>query len=196
MDNAFDIWNDLKERFSQGDMIRISDIQDMILSFKQGELTVTNYFTELKNFWDELDLFHSLPICSCASKCTCGALMDVSKYKAQDQIIKFLRGLNDNYLIVRTQILLMDPLSSLNSVSSLVTQQERQIFGDQSKEMIATSKGGYKNNTTTYGRGAYRRGSYGRDYTPKICSHCGKTGHTIDTCYKKHGFPPHFKFKN
>ena len=28
MDNAFDIWNDLKERFSQGDMIRISDIQE------------------------------------------------------------------------------------------------------------------------------------------------------------------------
>ena len=45
MDNAFDIWNDLKERFSQGDMIRISDIQEMISSFKQGELTVTNYFT-------------------------------------------------------------------------------------------------------------------------------------------------------
>jgi len=41
---------------------------------------------------------------------------------------------------VRTQILLMDPLPSLNKVCSLVTQQERQIFGDQSKAMIATSK--------------------------------------------------------
>ncbi|XP_068461640.1 uncharacterized protein [Phaseolus vulgaris] len=117
MNNAFDIWNDLKERFSQGDMIHVSDIQEMISSFKQ--------------------------------------------------------------------------------VCSLVTQQERQIFGDQSKAMIATSKGGYKNNATTYGRGAgYGRGSNGRGYTSKICSHCGRTGHTIDTCYKKHGFPPHFKFKN
>ncbi|XP_068486835.1 uncharacterized protein [Phaseolus vulgaris] len=34
MDNGFDIWNDLKERFSQEDMIRISDIQEMISSFK------------------------------------------------------------------------------------------------------------------------------------------------------------------
>jgi len=41
MDNAFDIWNDLKERFSQGDMIRISDDQEMISSFKPGELTIT-----------------------------------------------------------------------------------------------------------------------------------------------------------
>ena len=116
-------------------MIRISDIQEMISSFKQGELTVTNYFTQLKIIWDELDLFRPLSTCSCASKCTCNALVNVSKYKAQDQIIKFLRGLNDNYSTVR-----------------------RQVFGYQSKVMIATSKGGYKNNATTYGRGA----GYGR----------------------------------
>jgi len=30
--------------------------------------------------------------------------------------------------------------SSLNRVYSLITQQERQVFGDQSKAMIATSK--------------------------------------------------------
>jgi len=30
----------------------------------------------------------------------------------------------------------------------------------------------------------------------KVCSHCGGIGHVIDTCYKKHGFPPQFKFKN
>jgi len=80
---------------------------------------------------------------------------------------------------------------------SLITQQERKIFGDQSKAMIATSKGGYKNNATTYGRGGgYGIRSYGRGYTSKICSHYGKTGHTIDTYYKKHDFPHHFKFKN
>jgi len=58
---------------------------------------------------------------------------------------------------------------SLNRVCPLVTQQERQIFGDQSKIMIVTSKGGYKNNATTYGRGGgYGRGSHGREYTFKI----------------------------
>jgi len=63
--------------------------------------------------------------------------------------------------------------------------------------MIATSKGGYNNNATTYGMGGgYGRGSYGGGYTFKICNYCGKTGHTIDTYYKKHGFPSHFKFKN
>jgi len=28
------------------------------------------------------------------------------------------------------------------------------------------------------------------DYSSKVCSFSGKTGHVIDTCYRKHGFPP------
>lgn len=26
----------------------------------------------------------------------------------------------------------------------------------------------------------------------KVFTHCGRTGHTIEVCYRKHGFPPHF----
>ena len=29
-----------------------------------------------------------------------------------------------------------------------------------------------------------------------MCTHCGKTGHTVDKCYRLHGFSPGFKFKN
>ena len=27
-----------------------------------------------------------------------------------------------------------------------------------------------------------------------ICSHCGVSGHTIEKCYRLHGFPPGYKF--
>ncbi|KAJ1413267.1 hypothetical protein SESBI_19813 [Sesbania bispinosa] len=29
-----------------------------------------------------------------------------------------------------------------------------------------------------------------------LCSHCGILGHTIDKCYKLHGYPPGFKNKS
>ena len=29
-----------------------------------------------------------------------------------------------------------------------------------------------------------------------MCTHCVKTGHTIDICYRKHGLPLHYKFRN
>jgi len=69
--------------------------------------------------------------------------------------------------------------SQQHMVYSIGTQQERQIFGDQSKTMNDTN-----------------RSSFGRRYTSNVCTHCGKTGHVIDTCYRRHGFPPQFKFKN
>jgi len=56
--------------------------------------------------------------------------------------------------------------SQQHMVCSIGTHQERRIFGDQSKTMNDTN-----------------RSSFGRRYTANVCSHCGKTGHVIDTCY-------------
>ena len=49
--------------------------------------------------------------------------------KVQDQVMQFLRGLNDQYNNVSSNILMMDPLPSINKVFSYTTQQERQLNG-------------------------------------------------------------------
>lgn len=50
-------------------------------------------------------------------------------------------------------------------------------------------------NATDYhihqGRG-YGNGSSFTSCNKKICTYYGINGHTIDTCYRKHGFPPHY----
>jgi len=48
MDKAVEIWNDLKTRYSQGDLSRISDLQMEASSLSQGELSITDYFTKLR----------------------------------------------------------------------------------------------------------------------------------------------------
>ncbi|MCI40274.1 flavonol sulfotransferase-like protein, partial [Trifolium medium] len=48
MENAIDIWNDLRERFSQGDLIRISELQQEIYAMKQGTRSVTDFYSALK----------------------------------------------------------------------------------------------------------------------------------------------------
>ena len=58
-DHSADIWNDLWEWFSQGDLLRITKLQDEIYAFKQGSQNVTNYFTNLKTIWEELDNYRS-----------------------------------------------------------------------------------------------------------------------------------------
>ncbi|QHN75963.1 uncharacterized protein DS421_19g639840 [Arachis hypogaea] len=42
-------------------------------------------------------------------------------------------------------------------------------------------------------RGRGRSGCGRGKGAPKPCSHCGKQGHTVNTCYTKHGYPPHLQ---
>jgi len=44
LDNAIDVWNELKERFSQGDYIRISELQCEIFGLKQDSRSVSEFF--------------------------------------------------------------------------------------------------------------------------------------------------------
>ena len=54
-------------------------------------------------------------------------------------------------------------------------------------------------NTATTTSGASGTRSYGQgkgSNSNKVCKYCGKSGHIVKVCYRKHGFPLHFKFKN
>ena len=126
-DTAFEVWSDLKDRFAQGDALKISELQEEIYSFRQNNLTVTDYFTQLKVMWDELMNLRPILSCSCDPKCTYVALEMARKYQENDHVIRFLKGLTESFAVVRSQILLMEPLPHINKVFSMVIQQERQF---------------------------------------------------------------------
>lgn len=64
---------------------------------------------------------------------------------------------------------------------------------DEAKVLMNTSDGSYRGRGNgNRGRGAYsggRNGS-GRGRGSKFCTYCNRMGHVVDTCYKKHGYPP------
>ena len=124
--NAVDVWNDLKERFSQGDLIRISELQQEIYDLRQGSLFVTEFYSKLKTLWEELETYMPIPCCSCPVKCTCAAMRNARHFHTLNYAIRFLIGLNENFSVVKSHILLMDPLPSMNKIFSKVIQHERQ----------------------------------------------------------------------
>ncbi|MCI81350.1 hypothetical protein A2U01_0102623, partial [Trifolium medium] len=65
MENAIDVWNDLKERFSQADLIRIAELQQELHALKQDSRTVTEFYSGLKLIWEELEIYLPMPNCSC-----------------------------------------------------------------------------------------------------------------------------------
>ena len=168
-----------------------------LYSLKQGNLCVTGFFTQLKSVWSELENFQPILPSVCGQLCMCQV------YRDQDCVMRFLKGLNDQYSGVRSQILLMSPLPEINDVCGLVIQQERQFMSENREgvKALATTNFGAKgvgvlvglgNGAKGFGRGKTVKGQYNSN-SGKVCSFCGKTGHTVDTCFKKHGFPPHFK---
>ncbi|XP_050217290.1 uncharacterized protein LOC126668117 [Mercurialis annua] len=218
IETVLEIWTDLRDRFSQGDSYRIGDLQEEIYTFKQNSMTIIEYFTHLKGVWDELVSLRGLPVCTCEPRCNCGALNTVKTNLSNDHVIRFMKGLNDIFGVVRTQILMMEPLPPINKAFSMVIQYERQIAGGSHVKQTPDSnvfltkgsfdddcdsnyesnlcyvKGRGMNNNYRGGfkRGGFTSGTFNRQ---KTCSHCGWNGHTVDSCYKKHGYPPNFQSK-
>jgi hypothetical protein len=126
LENAIDIWNELRERFSQGDLIRISELQQEIYALKQDSRSVTDFYSDLKVLWEELELYLPIPTCTCRNRCACEAMRTARQNHLLLHTIRFLTGLNSNFDTVKSQILLMEPLPPLNKVFSLVLQHERQ----------------------------------------------------------------------
>lgn len=127
IDDARALWLDLQDRFSRGNHFRISDILQDIHSMRQGDRNVSTFFTDLKTLWEELDSLRPTPSCMCNSPCSCNLSSQMSVQRDNKCVICFLKHLNDSFNIVKIQILLMDPFSSITKTFGLVTQQERKI---------------------------------------------------------------------
>ena len=126
-----------------------------------------------------------------------------------EYVMSFLMGLNDSFAQIQAQLLLLDPIPPMNKVFSLVVQEER-----QRNVTAQTNSGGVDTaNTLAFATRAdnVKRDVQHRDGQPRdaqqflsnrnttqkkerpFCTHCNFHGHTIEKCYKIHGYPPGYK---
>lgn len=80
------------------------------MSTSQGSTSVSEYYTKL--IWEELSSY----------KLIC----HVSIENAFVVVLPFLMGLNGSFSHIHGQILLLEPLPSINKMFSLVIQEEKQ----------------------------------------------------------------------
>ncbi|XP_019170437.1 PREDICTED: uncharacterized protein LOC109166008 [Ipomoea nil] len=199
-----EVWNDLKRRFSQRDAQRISSVQNEIYGLKQGNLSVNDYYTRCRILWEELNTLRPLPVCKCIPRCACACdLVDeIRNERDVDQVIRFLQGLNEDFNSLKSNILVLDPLPEVYKVFVMAEKLERQInlasLNLDSLEInqvnaVQNSQGSVSENTiaaaVNNSNSNFNRRGNGGNKSAK-CTFCGMTGHTVDRCYKKHGYPP------
>lgn len=94
--DAKDIWEELKERFGEGNGPQVYRIQSEIVSVQQGNNSLANYFNKLKKLWDDVNRLRPLLYCQC-SGCNCGLSRKLAERESSVQAIQFLMGLNEKF---------------------------------------------------------------------------------------------------
>ena len=114
-------------------------------------------------------------------------------YQQQEYVMQFLMGLNESYASTRGQILMLDLLPPVVKVFNLVVQEERQ-WSIRSRSSAPSDSMAFNASSPAHSVATASSHNKPRHERP-ICTHCGLTGHTVDRCYKLHGFPPGYKPK-
>lgn len=186
-DSAHEIWTDLQERFQQSNGPRIFQIRHEIMNLNQGEDTVAVYYTKLKSLSEELNQYR--PTYTCGQN-DCEAIRKINSHFQSEHTMNFLMGLNDSFSQIRSQVLVMDPIPPINKVFALMVQEEKQRkilqIGTQ-PPMVFNAQVQRRNQSNSY-KGGMRRDR-------PFCTHCKFQGHTVEKCYKLHGYPPGYKSK-
>ncbi|XP_019187212.1 PREDICTED: uncharacterized protein LOC109181757 [Ipomoea nil] len=198
--NAREVWNDLKKRFSQRDAHRISSLHMEIQNLRQGDMSVNDYYTRCRILWEQMNELRPLPICRCVPQCSCNAFDEIRNEKEVDQIIRFLQGLNEEYNSLKSGILVLDPMPDLHKVLVMAEKFERQLKIESLSlghievnhaNAVQTNPTDDQEVVAAVGYNSNRRNNgFGTGNKSAKCTYCGMTGHTIEKCYKKHGYPP------
>ncbi|XP_016444141.1 uncharacterized protein LOC107769439 [Nicotiana tabacum] len=68
--SAKDMWDDLRDRYSQPNEVRIYHLKKDLVGVTQGNSDIATYYSRLKKLWDELSILNSFMTCSCCD-CIC-----------------------------------------------------------------------------------------------------------------------------
>ena len=119
-----ELWSELTERFGESNGPLLYHLEKEISDLYQRSDSVAVYYTKLKHLWDEINDMSDVPICTCPE--TCPSVKKTQALNQRRKLMQFLMHLNDEYEAIRGQILLLDPLPTVNKAYSMIQRVERQ----------------------------------------------------------------------
>ncbi|CAM8987235.1 unnamed protein product [Rhodiola kirilowii] len=172
-ENVAVAWKSLNMKYGGSNVSRKFSLQQEIANLMQGDMDVSSYHEKLVNLWHERQSFYDLE-------------------KEEGRVIKFLMGLNESFTHIRTHIIALRELPSLDVAYDMVVsnESERAI----AKVVCIEASAMYVHHDSTYKQQAQSQNSRG-NATGKVkqrpyCTYCQLNGHTKEHCYKLNGYPP------
>lgn len=82
---------------------------------------MSEYYTQFKMLWDELLVLRPIPNCNCNLACACDDVAKAKEYQQNDQVIRFLKGLN-NFANARSHIMLIESIPVMKKAFEMILQ--------------------------------------------------------------------------
>ncbi|XP_074299397.1 uncharacterized protein LOC141630486 [Silene latifolia] len=165
------------------------------MACKQGEKeTITEYYGRLKKLWDDLDKYDRNPTCICGG-CKYGLNKQLDKRRDESKVYDFLLGIDDSYSTVASNLLLQEPLPSLNRAYATLIQEEgvkgkgKRIVGARTGENRANLVGFAARFSPAMADGRSRENNDKDGDSRPYCDNCDKYGHVRASCFDIIGYP-------
>uniref|UniRef100_A0A803KUG8 Retrotransposon Copia-like N-terminal domain-containing protein n=1 Tax=Chenopodium quinoa TaxID=63459 RepID=A0A803KUG8_CHEQI len=91
---------------------------------KQQSMTISEYYTQMKAIWEELESLNVLPSIGEVNAEVAAFLTALGKQNEEQKLFQFLNGLDDAHGAQRSQILMMKTLPSVETTCSFLEQEE------------------------------------------------------------------------
>ncbi|XP_062112894.1 uncharacterized protein LOC133824050 [Humulus lupulus] len=184
-----EVWDAAKKMYSDlGNASQIFEICTKLKEIKQGTHTVTQYFSDLQDLWQELDLYmDTTPLCA-----TCTTLQRQQLEK--ERVFEFLTRLNNNLDEVQGRLVSCSPFPDTEEAFSEVKHEEarrRVMLTTPELPVVESSVLVSKSGPPPFGRSTLDPRPNRTGQRP-WCDQYQRHGHTRSTCWEIHGKPPNW----
>ena len=188
---AKEISDELEERYGQTSCAQLFSVQEKISKVVQSsDETVETFFVKMKGLWDELDNLYPAPTCTCF-ECTRDIRKKIVKIQQGRRLIEFLMKLNPKYQHIRSNILSMKELPSAAKAYRILMQEQTHqelskttLYEDlETHDACRLEKRKFVDKAKNVQN---KKGSH-------FCEHCKVHGHSMERCWKIHGFPANYR---
>ncbi|PWA47155.1 hypothetical protein CTI12_AA503560 [Artemisia annua] len=177
--SASEIWSQLETRFSLSNGSRKYKLCKDTFGISQQGSSVSEYYTRMKYIWEELDSLTALPNLATITPEITIFLNDVQRQKEEQRLFHFLNGLDECYSAQKSQLLLINPLPSVENACAVIQQEESQkdVFNVNVPVVQSTAL-------------------YSKSVCKDKCSICSFKWNPPERCWEKVGYPMwHHKYK-
>ncbi|XP_074374801.1 uncharacterized protein LOC141715225 [Apium graveolens] len=148
--SAYQIWNNLEQRFALTNGSRKYKINKDLYESRQQGKHISEYYTQMRTLWEELESLNVLPAIKTMSTEVINFVSALTQQKEQHKLFQFLNGLDEIYGAQRSQLLMIPNLPSVETTCSYLEQEEaqREVLGHvredtETSAMFSKSTGEY-----------------------------------------------------